>query len=207
VHAALLVAGKPAGRRQQLNSLRAGGILIYINDELSGKPFMVDTGATCSVLPFSSSSPPTGPKLTGAEGGDIPTWGVRSLSLQFGRRQFDFPFILAAVDKNIVGVDFLAHFKLLVDPSRWLVLDAATLKPVTTAAAPSASSSPSIVAALHNVQPADRQLLAEFPAVLASDLSQQAPLHQVQHQIITSGQPVFAKARRLDPEKLQLAEA
>jgi hypothetical protein len=29
----------------------------------------------------------------------------------------------------------------------------------------------------------------------------------VQHQIITSSQPVFSKARRLDPEKLKIAEA
>jgi hypothetical protein len=180
--------------------LPAGGILIYINDELSGKPFMVDTVATCSVLPFSSSLLPTGPRLTGADGGDIPTWGVRRLNLQFGWRQFVFPFILAAVDKNIVGVDFLARFKLLVDPSRRLVLDATSLKLVTATATSTATSSPSIVAALQSVQPAVHQLLAEFRAVLAADLSQPAPLHQVQHQIITSGQPVFfAKERRLDP--------
>jgi hypothetical protein len=187
VHTALLVAGKPADRRQQLNSLRAVGILIYINDELSRKPFMVDMKASCSVLPFSSSSLLTGPKLTGADGNDIPTLGVRRLSLQFGQQRFVFPFILAAVDKNIIGVDFLAHFKLLVDPSRRLVLDAASLKPVSTAENSATTSSPSIVATLSSVQPVVRQLLAEFPAVLAADLAQPAPLHQVQHQIITSG--------------------
>jgi Reverse transcriptase (RNA-dependent DNA polymerase) len=182
-------------------------VLIYVDDELSGKSFMVDTGATCSVMPYSSSSPPSGPHLTGADGHVIPTWGVKKLVLQFNQRRFEFSFILAAVNKYIIGVDFLAHFKLLVDPGRQLVLDAATLKPITTPSTVKKVKSPSIVAALQKVQPSVRQLLAEFPAVLASDLSTPAPLHQVQHQIITTGQPVFAKARRLDPEKLKIAEA
>jgi hypothetical protein len=207
VHAALRVAGKPAGRRQQqVNSLRAGGVLIYINDVISGKPFLIDTGATCSVIPFSSSSPPSGPHLTGADGHVISTWGVKQLGVQFGHRKFNFPFILAAVDKNIIGADFLAYFKLLVDPARQLVLDAASLKPISTSSSPTSTPTPSSVAALHSVQPTIRKLLSEFPGVLSSDLSQPSPLHQVQHQIITSGQPVFAKARRLDPEKLKIAE-
>jgi hypothetical protein len=66
-------------------------------------------------------------------------------------------------------VDFLAHFKLLVDPSQQLVLDAASLKPVSTAATSTATSSPSIVAALSSVQLAVHQLLAEFHAVLGAD--------------------------------------
>jgi hypothetical protein len=161
------VAGKPARRQQQLNSLRAGGVLIYINDVISGKPFLIDTGATCSVIPFSSSSPPSGPHLTGADGHVIPTWGVKQLCVQFGHRKFNFAFILAAVDKNIIGADFLAYFKLLVDPARQLVLDAASLKPISTSPSPTSTPTPASVAALHSVQPTIRKLLSEFSFSLA----------------------------------------
>jgi hypothetical protein len=38
---------------------------------------------------------------------------------------------LAAVDKPILGADFLSHFRLLVDPFNKQVLFAASLKPVS----------------------------------------------------------------------------
>jgi hypothetical protein len=68
---------------------------------------MVDTGATCCVMPYSSSSPPSGPHLTGADGHVIPTWGVKQLVLQFNQKRYEFSFIQAAVSKHIIGMDFL----------------------------------------------------------------------------------------------------
>ena len=49
------------------------------------------------------------------------------------------------------------------------------------------------------------QLLSSFPAVTNKDAVQFAasdPPHSVQHHIVTTGPPVFARARRLEPEKL-----
>jgi hypothetical protein len=51
--------------------------------------------------------------------------------LNFGVRAFLCTFILAAVSKPILGVDFLSANRLLVDPHFGQVLDANTLDPIT----------------------------------------------------------------------------
>merc|ERR1712071_245166 len=47
----------------------------------------------------------------------------------------------------------------------------------------------------------------EFPNVFGSSFSNTTPPHNTNHHISTSGPPVFAKARRLDPAKLKAAKA
>ena len=47
------------------------------------------------------------------------------------------------------------------------------------------------------------QLLKEFPGLLSSGNSTPYPKHGIQHVIKTTGHPVFAEARRLDPDKLK----
>ena len=47
------------------------------------------------------------------------------------------------------------------------------------------------------------QLLKEFPGLLSSGNSTPYPKHGIQHVIKTMGHPVFAEARRLDPDKLK----
>jgi hypothetical protein len=86
-----------------------GGPLIYLYDDFSHNNFLIDTGASRSVLPFSSIKPANGPPLFAADGNRIKTWGVRDLNLSFSGHKFDFSFVLAAVDKPILGADFLAH--------------------------------------------------------------------------------------------------
>jgi hypothetical protein len=79
--------------------------------------FLVDTGAPYSIFPFSSPGKLSSPHLTGADGLHIPGWGERQLFLVFHGRRFEWPFLLARVQFPIIGVDFLRHFKLLVDPA------------------------------------------------------------------------------------------
>ena len=45
----------------------------------------------------------------------IPCWGRRQISLCFGGHHYSWSFLLAAVDFNILGVDFLQHFQLTMD--------------------------------------------------------------------------------------------
>jgi hypothetical protein len=68
----------------------------------------VDTGAAFSVFPHSSASPPVGPALAGAAGRLIPCWGERQFRLSFNGKVFLWPFLLAAVQFPILGVDFFA---------------------------------------------------------------------------------------------------
>jgi hypothetical protein len=50
------------------------------------------------------------------------------------------------------------------------------------------------------------KLQAKYPDLHSASLSHPAPKHGISHSIKTSGRPVFAKARRLDPVKLRIAK-
>src|SRR5450830_1637084 len=107
----LVPRGKLGNRRQQVNAV---GGLTFITDEISGSPFLADTGASVCVLPYSSPNPSA--SLKGADGKGIPTFGTVHRTLRFGGRTFDdVPFTLTAVDKPILGADLFAAPRLLVD--------------------------------------------------------------------------------------------
>jgi hypothetical protein len=197
--------GKLDCRRGQINAL---GGLVYLHDSKTKEKFLVDTGAAVSVFPHTSKEPSTGPPLSGADGKPIPSWGSIKKTLNFGVRAVLCTFILAAVSKPILGVDFLSANRLLVDPHFGQVLDANTLDPIT--GSESASHRSGLAASLCHVTPAVCSLLAAFPAfpaIVGDGSGTPNPKHGVFHSIETSGRPVFAKPRRLDPEKHQIAEA
>jgi hypothetical protein len=98
----LLLDGK-LGRREQINAL---GGLVYLQDTKTSQKFLVDTGAAVSVLPHTSRQPSSGQPLAGADKKPISSWGTVKKSLTFGLKTFLCTFILAAVSKPILGVDF-----------------------------------------------------------------------------------------------------
>ncbi len=51
--------------------------LIFLKCSKNNFNFLVDSGASISILPHSSSAPPTGPRLVGANGDVLPVWGRR----------------------------------------------------------------------------------------------------------------------------------
>ena len=86
--------GKHQSRREEekLNSLPVGGYLVYLQDDLSNRDYLVDTGASRSVFPHRSSAAPTGPCLVMADGRPTKAWGSRLIPLQFGSHRFQFQF-------------------------------------------------------------------------------------------------------------------
>jgi hypothetical protein len=60
----------------------------------------------------------SGPRLFGSTGKLIKYWGESLLHLQFQGQLFSWPFLLAAVDFPIMGVDFLKQHTLMVDPAK-----------------------------------------------------------------------------------------
>ncbi len=140
-----------------------------------------------------------------ADGSTLPAWGTQSIKVQFGDNNFIFPFVLAAVPYPILGADFLAHHRLLVDPHNQQVLLSSTLQPLPTSATTTAPSP--FIAHMKTLPPPIRDTVAAFPTVFNSNLQSQRPHHGIQHYIATSGPPVFAKARRLDADRLAAAKA
>ncbi len=142
--------------------------------------------------------------MSGADGKPNSAWGKVTKKLNFGLHTFVISFILATVSRPILGIDFLSAHCLLVDPFSKAVLFASFLEPRcrTVAAAPS-----KFAASISHIAPAVRTLLVSFPSIVGNGKGTPQPRHGVRHFVETSGWPVFAKARRLDPDKLKIAEA
>ena len=106
----------------------------------------------------------------------------------------------------ILGCDFLAAHNLTIDIAAGIVL---TPDKTPLRAAPVQSTGAKLFRILHSVPEAVRDLLTEFPAVLgtAAKQTQHHNKHGVEHHIQTTGQPVFARPRRLNPEKLAAAKS
>ncbi len=90
--------------------------LIFLTDELTNNRYLVDTGATLSIVPFNQNSSPSGPLLKGADGQPIPSWGFIKKTVQFQSKFFTSSFLQAAVASPILGIDFLRKFKVTVVP-------------------------------------------------------------------------------------------
>jgi hypothetical protein len=180
-----------------------------LKDSKSNQHFLVHSGASISILPHSSSAPPTGPHLVGANGKVVPVWGRRCQIVSFVGHDFEFDFFLAAVATPIIGMDFLTKFELSIIPTKRQVLHGASGRTLTKASTSSFDSpwSPKTAAAVAALPPQVQKLLKEFPSLLRPSAAPPKPLHGVVLHIDTgSAAPVFTRPRRLDPEKHRMAE-
>jgi hypothetical protein len=119
------------------------GDLLYVIDSISKRRYLVDTGASFSVLPFFSATAPTGLRLSGPYGASILCLGYKRHFLVFGRHHFVWRFLLTAIKFPIIGMDFSKHFHLLVDPAGQQLVDSVSHESITAmdeAAAPSTAA-------------------------------------------------------------------
>lgn len=200
--------GKRQGRRSAVAmSVGRTGRLLFIQDTISGRRFLCDTGAQRSILPASRLDILTdgfGPPLEAANGSSIRTYGTRHVELCFGGQRFTWDFITAKVAVPLLGADFLCAYGLLVDVKNCRLIDATTFcsYSCTLSGLDSARLS-SVLSPLDDFL----RLLAEFPALTQPTFSSTAAKHGVEHHIATTGPPVYTRARRLDPAKLAIARA
>lgn len=176
--------------------------LLYVWDRNTGHKFLVDTGAQVSVFPASAQER-HGKKsdpLIAANGSKIDTYGTRNIPLDLGFRKFQWSFVLADVNRPMLGADFFCSNHLLIDVYTSCIIDAKTYEsvPVWHDAAPA----PGLITCATANPFAD--ILTEFPSVTRPQFSTVVK-HDVQHCIPTSGPPTHAKARRLSPDKLAIA--
>ena len=163
--------------------------LIFLQNVLSSRKFLVDTGASVSVSPhlLQQPRPPSvAVQLRTTNGTAMDTYGSRQIALQFGPRRFDWTFLLADVSIPILGSDFLCHHHLLVDVAGARLLDAATLEPISTVPSNKPGKHSELNDALLSTSEEFRDLLAEYPDVISSkDFSASVPKHQVHHSVPT----------------------
>ena len=92
--------------------------LFLLQDKVSKRQFLVDTGVEVSVLPatgFEQRTRPRGVSLLAANNTSIRTYGTHTLILHFGSNTYRWNFIVADVSRPLVGADFLRSYSLLVD--------------------------------------------------------------------------------------------
>jgi hypothetical protein len=192
----------------------------------------VDTGASFSIFPHRSPNKPGGPRLTGPEGQAIPCWGSQPMDLLFHGRRFGWTLLLADVQFPIIGVDFLRHFHLMVDPAANRLVDKrssqelstissiasgvagvkapprspATARQAATCGQDSSQDGLLFVSAIPGPERFQR-IVAQFPQVVNLQKSLPSPTTGVEHHIVTKGPPVSARFQRLDAEKLAAAKA
>ncbi|TWW74045.1 Retrovirus-related Pol polyprotein from transposon 297 [Takifugu flavidus] len=201
-------AGKRQGRRSAVAmSVGQTGRLLFIQDSLSGRRFLCDTGAQRSVLPASRLdmlSESHGPPMEAANGSPICTYGVRYVELCFGGQRFGWNFVTAKVTVPLIGADFLCAFGLLVDVKNRRLVDAVTFCSYECTLGVTDSVRLSSMLPTADIFLC---LLTEFPALTQPTFSSATAKHGVEHHIATTGAPVHARARRLDPAKLSIARA
>ena len=177
--------------------------LLHVFDSNSNQYFLVDTGSALSIVPPSRSdrNQNGNQRLVAANGTPIKSFGTRRMELRLGLQKYSWKFIIADVTQPIIGGDFLRSHSLLVDLARERVIRSDNYKVITGSASPRTSPQ---IASLSAVGPFATLLLSR-PALTTPTFSNASPKHGVLHRIPTTGFPVHSQARRLSPEKLQVA--
>ena len=185
---------------------------LYVLDSPTNSYFLADSGAEVSLLPAGPrdrAGPASGPPLVAANGQPIRSFGRRRVTLLLGGHRFSWSFVVADTPVGVLGADFLVNHSLAVDlkrrclfrwqPSAWkaaLVIIKGVVRPQH------------LQWRVNLVAPACPflSLLQSRPALTTPTFDIAMPKHNVQLHIPTVGPPVFAKARRLAPDKLAIAK-
>ncbi|GFW94078.1 retrovirus-related Pol polyprotein from transposon opus [Trichonephila clavipes] len=184
-------------------------IRLFVKDREIGCQFLVDSGTDVSILPWTKTKgecQASQYKLYAANGTEIPTSGLKKkiLTLDLGlRRPFLWPFIIAKVKRRIIGADFLQKFQLLIDLHSRKLIDGVTNLSIKGEVATIQENND-----LSTVNRASKyfNLLKSYPDLTKPNLVNRVVKHGVKHHILTTGQPVYSKARQLAPDKLKLAK-
>lgn len=141
--------------------------------------------------------------LSATNGSSIHTYGMKLIKVDLGlRRPFTHQFVLASVNKPIIGADFLTRFKLIVDLANKSLIDSQTNLSIQARITCVDIPSPRHYA----VEDVFGAILNEFPCLTTAPNYNHPVKHKVVHYIVTKGQLPFSKPRRLDPTKHKAAQ-
>lgn len=197
--------------KRQLNSI--GDMTknrLWLKCKKTSNTFLIDSGAEISVVQksfqrYANPISTTTTSLFAANGTPIKTYGMIHLSVDFNlRRDFSYDFIVADVECNIIGADFLKHFNLLVDIGQKRLVDSNTR--LFTIGQINQNNVQRLSTIDNNLNDNIKSILKQYPSVTKEKVFTEAK-HDVKHYIITSSnQPIACKPNRLTPEKLKMAK-
>lgn len=182
---------------------------LFITDKTTKLQFLVDTGSDICAYPrtlLREKRCKSKYDLFAANGTQISTYGCIQLNLNLGlRREFKWRFIVADVSKPIIGVDFLSFYGLLVDCRHHSLIDSLTKLSVQAPQSHHQDRELLSVKVFTGNTPY-HELLRRYSEITRPAGSPTEILHNTKHHIRTTpGPPVASRARRLAPDRLQIA--
>ncbi|XP_046405391.1 uncharacterized protein LOC124170608 [Ischnura elegans] len=166
---------------------------LFVTDAATKTQFLVDTGSDLCVYPrarVQGKPLATSYELFAANGTIIKTYGWIVLCLNLGlRRDFKWRFIIADVDKPIIGADFLSFYGLLVDIRHRRLLDGLTSLSVNGRAVPHCVNSVSDYFKFNSDDCIYLKVLREFPEISRPTGAPKGRKHPVEHHIRTTPGP------------------
>ena len=176
--------------------------LLYVADKNNKCKYLIDTGEAVSVLPKSCANRISDADclpLVAANNTTINTYGNSKRVVDVGlKRDYPWTFIVADLQQPIIGADFFIHYNLLVD------LRSRCLRDMRTGLAIPASLSSIRPLSLNRVDTVHNEytkLLGQFPELTRPTTKGETVKHGITHKIVTKGHLVFARPRRLAPDK------
>lgn len=181
---------------------------LFLTDRVTMIQYLIDTGSDLCVYPrklLRRKTLCTEYELTAANGTTISTYGIIKLHLDFRlRRDFQWNFVVADVDKPIIGADFLSFYNLLVDCRHHRLIDGVTS--LSTNCTPADTGTPSVKVVVGKTE--YHQILSQYPDITNPSRTGKNIKHSTVHYIHTTpGPPVFSRPRRLAADKLRIAKA
>ena len=145
--------------------------------------------------------------MQAANGSDIPCYGLTDRQVCIADREFNFTFIIADVRQSILGADFLDRFYLapnhrdqcLIDLNDYSIIDVGE----------KCDTQPNRVTNINFVDQKSNpfyQLLDSYSSLSTPCFTPKDVSHGVKHHIPTNCHPIQSKARKLNPEKLEIAK-
>lgn len=180
---------------------------------VSSIKFTVDTGASVSIIPERLATgyllKPCNVTLTAANGTKIPVLGETNIDLKILalKRTFPWNFIVAKTSSALLGLDFLTHYKLIVDASSHVIRDSLTSRTVNT----TFLSGPINKICVNDISQRclrAQRLLTMYPSLTSPrKIDDSNKIVNVYHHIDTgNSSPTFCKTRQLAPQKLIIAK-
>lgn len=191
-------------------SSQTGEHRLHVHDRTTNVKFLVDSGSVVSLVPkhliktkcFRQSL-----ELHAANNTLISTYGRRVLTLDLGlRRAITWPFIIADVKSAIIGADLLAHFGLVIDVKNHRLYDPRTELSRRGILHEAPAHGISVVSGTPDIPEPVKELLVKYQDITKPFAPVIATDARVQHRIITRGQPVVERPRRLIGKKFEAAQ-
>ena len=188
-----------------------------VRDPNTNIAFIIDTGSRDSIIPCQrlADDPRTSGYFSAANGSHIATYERVTLRVTLGLpAEFSWDFLKAATSHAIIGLDFLEHFQISLNPQRRLMTLPETHEKKSTISTTSTKlTEHEAIAELHRSIPTAQtvssleNLFSYYPSVFEVDNFHCPTRHQTLHHIRTVGPPVCSKVRRLSPEKLDVLKS